>query len=383
MEDDGGMVPAARRCRFAAFGGGRQRARTAGTGGNHSHSPSTVSQRVGAARFPEADYGVRIVEEGDIRAAVGPGEAIAAAERAFRALAEGTVMQPAPLGIEINAVRGEVHVKGAYLHGAPIFALKVATGFYGNAVRGLPTGAGLFLVFDATTGFPAALLQDNGYLTDLRTGAAGALAARHLAPERLGKVAVLGSGVQARHQMRCLALVRRWTETVAWSPTREHLERYCREMSTELGVPFRTAADAAEAVRGADLVITTTPSRHAIVEARWVAPHATVIAVGSDGPDKQELAPECLARADKVVADRLSQCLALGEIHHAVQRGLLSPASVYAELGEIVASKKPGREGNELIICDLTGVGAQDAAIAEVAWRKLCASTQTPAALRE
>ncbi len=314
---------------------------------------------------------MEIIEESALRVAVGPAEALAAAGRAFRALAEGTVVQPAPLGLEIADVRGEVHVKGAYLKGSPIFALKVATGFYDNAARGLPTGAGVFLVFDAQTGFPAALFKDNGYLTDLRTAAAGALAARHLAAERLGVVAVLGSGIQARYQVRCLLLVRRWREARAWSPTRTHLEAYCQEMAAELRVPFSAAASAEEAVRHADLVITTTPSRQPIVRAEWLAPHATVIAVGADGPDKQELAAECLARADKVVADRLSQCLELGEIHHAVRRGFLRPADVYAELGDIVVGKKAGRERDELIVCDLTGVGAQDAAIAEAAWQKL------------
>ena len=163
-------------------------------------------------RFLGADLGVQTIEESAIRAAVGPAEALAAAERAFRALAEGAVTQPAPLGFEIAAVHGEVHVKGAHIRGAPVFALKVATGFYQNAARGLPSGAGLFLVFDAQTGVPTALLQDNGYLTDLRTAGAGALAARHLAAEGLDTVAVLGSGIQARYQLRCLALVRRWSE---------------------------------------------------------------------------------------------------------------------------------------------------------------------------
>ena len=330
-----------------------------------------VSGRSAVASLGLGGEGMKIVQEPEIRAAVGPALALAAAERAFRALAEGQVVQPAPFGLEIAEVHGEAHVKGAYLLGSPIFALKVATGFYDNPTRNLPTGAGLFLVFDATTGFPLALLRDNAYLTDLRTGAAGALAARHLSRDRLRKVAILGSGVQARHQVRCLALVRSWEATAAWSPAPEHLEAYCREMTAELGVPFQPTRTPEEAVRGADLVVTATPSRRPIVQAGWLAAHATVIAVGSDGPAKQELAAECLARADKVIADRLSQCVELGEIHHAVRHGLLDPGRVYAELGDIVAGKRPGREGDEMIICDLTGVGAQDAAIAEVAWRAL------------
>jgi ornithine cyclodeaminase/alanine dehydrogenase-like protein (mu-crystallin family) len=314
---------------------------------------------------------MKIIDEQTIRAAIGPAEALTSSERAFRALGEGKATQPAPFGLDVPPVAGEVHVKGAYLEGSPIFALKVATGFYRNADRGLPSGAGLFLIFDATTGFPLALLQENGYLTDIRTGAAGALAARFLALERLDSVAVLGSGIQARLQLRCLRLVRQFAGVRAWSPTHAHLERYCDEMQRELAVPVRAAAGAEQAIRGADLVITTTPSRRPLVQAQWLAPGATVIALGSDGPEKQELAAECLVRADKVVADRIAQCVALGEIHHAAHAALLDPSTIYAELGEIVIGRKPGREGDELIVCDLTGVGAQDAAIAEIAWQRL------------
>jgi len=314
---------------------------------------------------------VRVIEEAAVRQALGPAEALASAERAFRALAGGIVVQPPPMGLVLASAGGEVHVKGAYLEGSPIFALKVATGFYRNPERGLPSGSGLFLVFDAQTGFPLGVLCENGYLTDLRTGAAGALAARHLAPEAIEVVGILGTGVQARYQARCLALVRRWRATRVWGRSAERAERYCREMEQELGLPFQAVASAEEAVRGADLVITVTPSRLPIVQADWLEPHATVIAVGSDGPDKQELAVECLVRAQKVVADRTSQCVELGEIHHAVEAGLLAPERVYAELGEIVAGRKPGREADELIVCDLTGVGAQDAAIAEAAWSRL------------
>lgn len=229
----------------------------------------------------------------------------------------------------------------------------------------------MILVFDASTGFPAALLADNGYLTDLRTGAAGALAARLLAPASIGSVAMLGSGTQGRFQLRALAHVHSWKRTVAWSPDVDQLGRYCADMEEELSIPFRAASDPEEAVRGADLVITATPSRKPLFDASALEPHATVIAVGSDGPDKRELSTETLARADKIVVDRLSQCVSIGEVHHGVKEGALTPESVHAELGEILVGAKTGREGDELIICDLTGVGVQDAAIAEVAWAKL------------
>ncbi|MGD2152677.1 MAG: hypothetical protein PVG79_05370 [Gemmatimonadales bacterium] len=314
---------------------------------------------------------MRVVEEAEIRAAVKEPEALASAEKAFRAMAEGGVALPPPMGLEVTEARGEVHVKSAYLKGSPIFAVKIASGFYGNVERGLPSGSGLILVFDATTGFPAALLADNGYLTDLRTGAAGALAARLLAPASVGQVAMLGTGTQGRFQLRALSQVRCWEHTVAWSPDADQLARYCADMEGELSIPCRAASDPEEAVRGADLIITATPSREPLFGASALEPHATVIAVGSDGPDKRELSTETLARADKIVVDRLSQCVAIGEVHHGVVDGALTPESVHAELGDVLTGEKTGREGSELIICDLTGVGTQDAAIAEVAWGKL------------
>jgi ornithine cyclodeaminase len=317
---------------------------------------------------------MRIAPETAIRAAIGPAEALASAELAFSALARGQVELPPPMGLEVPAVDGEVHVKSAYLNGAPIFAVKIATGFYRNAQRGLATGSGLVLVFDADTGFPSLLLDDRGYLTDLRTAAAGALAARLLAAESIASVAVLGSGVQARYQMRALAQVRRWERTRVWSRSPERLGSYCSELADQLGIPFTAAASPDDAVRDADLLITTTPSRQPLFQPESLAPHATVIAVGSDGPEKRELPTGALVRADKIVVDRLSQCLTLGELHHAVHEGVLQPSDVHAEIGDVLIGDASGREGDELIICDLTGVGAQDAAIAQAAWERLAVS---------
>jgi ornithine cyclodeaminase len=314
---------------------------------------------------------LRVVEEATLRELVREEDALAAVERAFAALARGEVTQPAPMGFDFPEVDGEVHVKGAHLRGAAVFAVKVASGFYRNPARSLPMSSGLVLVFDAETGFPLGLLLDNAYLTELRTAAAGALAARLLAPAVVSKMAVLGTGAQARYQLRAIARVRAPKEVVAWSPHPERREAYCAEMSESLGIPFTPAASAEEAVSGAALVLTVTPARGPLFSAGAVAPGSTVVAVGSDGPDKQELDVALLARADKLVADKLSQCSRLGEIHHALEAGAISEADVTAELGEIVIGARPGREGDELIVCDLTGVGAQDAAIAETAWARL------------
>ena len=314
---------------------------------------------------------LRVFDEGAIRAAVDDAVALRAARQAFMSLGRGEALVPAPLGVDLADVGGEIHVKGAYLKGSPIFAFKVATGFYGNTAQGLPSGSGLVLVFDAATGFPLGLMADNGYLTDLRTAAAGALAASLLAPERPLVAAVLGAGVQARLQLRLVSRVRSLKEVRIWSPRPDSREACAAEVVEALRIPVAARPTPMAAVADADLVLTATPSRQPLVTANMLRPGVTVIAVGSDGPDKRELASDVLGRADKIVTDRTDQCLRLGELHHAVEAGVVLVEKVHAELGEIVAGKRPGRQGEETIVCDLTGVGAQDAAIAEAAWTLL------------
>lgn len=325
-----------------------------------------------------AGGGPAVFGEEAVRRAVSHGAALSSAERAFLALARNEAVSPLPMGLDLPDVHGEVHVKGAWIRGAPIFAFKVASGFYGNVELGVPTGSGLVLVFDANTGFPLAVLGDNGYLTDLRTAAAGALAASRLTPERPLVVAMIGAGVQGRFQLRLLRRVREIAEVRVWSRKESSRKRYVLDMSTELGVHVYEFAQIADAVAGADLVVTATPSREPLLMAGMIKHGATVIALGSDGPGKKELAVEVLLGADKLVTDVTAQSIRIGELHHAVKAGLLPPDGVHAELGHIVAGDVPGRVGNETIICDLTGTGAQDAAIAEVAWRALRGGAPLP-----
>jgi ornithine cyclodeaminase len=226
-------------------------------------------------------------------------------------------------------------------------------------------------LFDASTGFPAALLLDNGFLTDIRTAAAGALAADLLARQRIETVGVIGSGVQAREQVRCLATVRSFSRVSAWSPTRANLDRYVREMS-DSGFRVDAAMGPEGVCRSADVLITATPARGPLVKADWLREGVHVTAVGSDSPGKQELAAECLSRADLVVVDRLDQCASFGELRHALDAGLMTRGDVHAELGAIAAGRKPGRTADrQITIADLTGVGFQDTAIASAVFQSL------------
>ena len=310
---------------------------------------------------------MRIVEAQALRAAITPQIAVDAMRGAFRADGEGRAHVPAVINLEIPAHRGEFHVKTAHIDGVPHVAVKIASGFYDNPSKHLPSGSGLMVVFDAATGFPVALLLDNGFLTDIRTGAAGALAADVLAPPAFSTVGMLGSGLQARHQIRCLRVVRSFTRVIAWSPDRERLDAYCREMRAE-GLDAQAAGDPRAVCAAADVLITATPARAPLVQADWLRPGQHVTALGSDLPGKQELDAACLARADLLVVDRLTQCAAFGELRHALDAGLFRADRVHAELGEIVAGVKPGRTSAEQItIADLTGVGFQDTAIASKA----------------
>lgn len=304
------------------------------------------------------------LSERQLRDVITPRIAVETIREAFRADGEGRAHVPAVINLEVPAHRGEFHVKTALIDGVAHVAVKIASGFYDNPSKGLPSGSGLMAVFDATTGMPVALLLDNGFLTDIRTGAAGAVAAEVLAPARIEVVGVIGSGLQARYQVQCLAVVRAFSRIVAWSPDRSHLDTYLREMASQ-GYDATAAATPEAVCRSADVIITATPARQPLIRADWLRPGHHVTALGSDSPGKQELDADCLARADLVVVDRLTQCAAFGELRHAIDAGVLRADRIHAELGEVVAGVKQGRTSDgQITIADLTGVGFQDTAIA-------------------
>ena len=285
---------------------------------------------------------------------------IEACEKAFIAYSSGSAELPALIHLDVPESKGEIHVKAGHLHGALYYAVKAASGFYGVEP---PAIDGLVMVFDARDGSPAAFLLDGGYLTDLRTGAAGGIAARHLAPEHVDRVAVIGTGAQARHQIDALTEVRHgFTHVRVWGRNAERALQAAGDLQSrvEAGCSVTSAPSVQEAVEGADVVITCTAARGSLVEAEWLAPGAHVTAVGSDGPGKQELDPEILRRADVLVVDSREQCSRLGELQHAPDQ-----ADRAVELGIVCAGEAPGRTGDEqLTVCDLTGVGVQDVAAA-------------------
>ena len=311
---------------------------------------------------------VRILRRDDVAAALDMGACIDSMESAFTAYSAGRAELPAVIQLDVPERGGEIHVKAGYVHGGAAYAVKIVSGFPGNPSRGLPANDGMVLVFDAETGAPAALLLDGGLITDLRTGAAGGVAARHLAPDRPGTVAMIGSGVQARFQIDALSRVRPFELVRVWGRDRDRAQEAAEDIAALPSLPrdchVTTAASVREAVEDAGVVVTATASRAPLLRAEWIAPGAHVTALGSDQADKQELDPGVLSAADLVVADSVAQCLRIGELHHAVEAGAVDPETV-VELGSITAGDAPGRSrGDQRTVCDLTGVGVQDVAAA-------------------
>ncbi|PWC32852.1 ectoine utilization protein EutC [Azospirillum sp. TSO35-2] len=310
-----------------------------------------------------------ILTEAELRRIVPlDGDAVACVEDAFLALATRPVAMPPILRLDIPEYRGEVDVKTAYVPGLDGFAIKISPGFFGNPALGLPSVNGLMVLLSSRTGLVEALLLDNGYLTDVRTAAAGAVAAKHLSRPDSAVAAVFGAGVQAALQLEALTLVRPIREARLWARQPERAAAAAARLSDHLGIPVHAVQDGRAAVAGADVIVTTTPADRPILAADWLEPGQHVTAMGSDAEHKNELDPAILVRTDLYVADSLAQTRRLGELHHAISAGAVAADRDFPELGAVIAGQTPGRPSTDAItVCDLTGTGVQDTAIATLA----------------
>jgi alanine dehydrogenase len=306
----------------------------------------------------------------EVASLLGLAECIDAVEDAFRLHAEGLNLPPGVL--ETLTGDGGFHIKaaGLRLSGGSYFAAKVNGNFPLNRERfGLPTIQGVVVLCDAERGRPLAVM-DSMELTALRTAAATGVAAKYLARPDSKVATVCGCGVQGRVQLRALAEVLPIEKVYAFDTDAARAEDFAREMSDELGLKVAAAASLREAASESDICVTCTPSRRPILMKGDVRPGAFVAAVGADNPVKQEIDPGLLALG-KIVVDILEQCASIGDLHHALEAGAVTRSDVYAELGEIVAGRRPGRTSDEeTIIFDSTGTALQDVAAAAVVYEK-------------
>jgi ornithine cyclodeaminase len=307
---------------------------------------------------------VRVVPLEAFRDHVSMAAAVAAVERGFRALSLGQATLPEPMVVELSRPTAEVHIKGAHLAGGRFIVLKVATGFPANRDRGLPSADGMFVLLDAATGAPSLVLEEHGYLTDLRTAAAIALTLRYLAPREARSALLIGAGGLARLTARAMLAERPIEHLTIWNRTSERAEALARELAG--AVQTRVAPALESAVRDHRIIVAVTASTTPLVRADWVLRGTHITSAGTGSPEKVELEPALLLKADKLIADRVVQTEQYGNLHHAIEAGVLKRSRVTGELGDLATGRLPGRERpDEITVADLTGVGVQDAAIAE------------------
>ncbi|MEO8145461.1 MAG: ornithine cyclodeaminase family protein [Betaproteobacteria bacterium] len=312
--------------------------------------------------------GTLLLSRGDVERLLTPDACIAAVEDAFRQLALGQVPPPGILGM--HSGDGGFHVKAGFLAlDRPYFAAKLNANFPQNAIRnGLPTIQGAVILSDAGNGAPLAIM-DSISITALRTAAATAVAAKYLAREECGTALICGCGGQAAAQLRALLRVRRPRQVLAYDQAAAKAAAFAISLGKELAIPIVAAPNLAEAVGQSDLVVTCTTAQRFFVTRKMVRPGTFIAAVGADSESKQEIDPDLMAQAT-VVTDLTEQACRIGDLHHAIAAGTMTPGDVHAELGEVVSGRKQGRMStDEIVVFDSTGTGLQDVAAAIATYR--------------
>lgn len=288
---------------------------------------------------------------------------LAEIEKAFVSLSAGQMTAP-PVGL-LTTPKGITHIKYGHIAGDDYFVIKIASSYHGNVEKGLPSGSGMMLVLDANTGDTLAILDDNGWLTDVRTALAGAIAVKHLAPSRIRGVGILGTGVQARLQA---AYIKPFIDTAPlylWGRNADRQSACARDIEQQ-GYTVN-ACDLETLAKNCNVIITTTPSETPLLKADSLSDDTLIIAVGADAPGKQELDAALVLECAQIVCDKVDQCLDHGELQTAHQAGRLETAKI-RELGDIIQNGEQQRD--ILTLVDLTGVAAQDIAIAQHVYNK-------------
>ena len=296
-------------------------------------------------------------------------ELIPIIEDAFKSLSLGKTVMPPILRVDIEKYHGESDVKAAYIEGLDSFAVKVASGFFNNPKLGLPSSNGLMILLDSQTGVIKSVLLDKGYLTDVRTAIAGAIASKYLSNPESSTVAIIGTGIQARMQLEALTLVRDIKNVNVWSRDIKKTHAYIEDVSKNINLNFTAFDNTNEVVNNADILITTTPSKKPLVDYSSLPKGIHITAMGSDAEEKNELEPDIIKNCDVYVPDSQAQTSILGELNHAIKNNLIKSDMIFNDLGKIIINPELGRKNNDdITVADLTGTGVQDTAIARHAY---------------
>lgn len=306
----------------------------------------------------------RIIEIAEIQKVLPQIDVVQLMEIGFVEYSRGRVVVP-PVGeLLFHDPPGDVHIKYGYIEGDDDFVIKIASGFYENPSIGVSSSQGLMLVFSSRTGVLEAVLLDGGHLTNVRTAAAGAVAAKHLAPKSIKAIGVLGAGIQAELQLRYAQQVRPCDRVLCWTPLENEVEPFRQKFAdSDFSVEF--AGEPREVAAECNLIIAATPSTRPLLLADDIRAGTHITAVGSDTAEKIELEPAILGRADLVVVDSLEQSKTRGEVFRAIEAGSIKSDRV-RELGEVITGRPDARlNENQISVCDLTGVAVQDIQIAK------------------
>jgi len=294
-------------------------------------------------------------------------EAVKAVELAFKLRAEGKAIMPPKIYLDLPEYQGDFRAMPAYIDGAA--GLKWVSVYPNNRLYNLPSVMAIIILCDPNTSRPLAIM-DGTYITNMRTGAAGAVAVKYLARRDSAVIGLIGAGTQARMQMLAISEVLPGVEEVkVFDKRRDASLKYSEEMRAKLGINIHPV-EAIEKAAEADIIITTTPSRTPIVKKRHIQPGTHINAIGADARGKQELEADILKYA-KIVVDDIEQACHSGEINVPLSHGVIKTEDIYGILGEVVANIKKGRESDEEItVFDSTGLAVQDIICAKLVYDK-------------
>ena len=291
-------------------------------------------------------------------------------EEAFISLSKGKAKMPPIMRIDIEKYHGESDVKAAYIDGLDSFAIKIASGFFNNPKLGLPSSNGLMILLDSETGEVKSVLLDEGYLTDLRTAIAGAIATKYLSNDNASTVGIIGSGAQAKLQLEAIMLVRKIKKVSVWARDSVKANNFIGNFNNSK-IEMSVSNSCKELASFSEIIVTTTPSKSPLLQFDWIQKGTHITAMGSDAEQKNELESKMLKLCNKYIPDSQSQTSILGELNHAIKKNIISSNTRFNDLGNIILNPKLGRNKKEdITICDLTGTGVQDTAIARYAYNQ-------------
>ncbi len=305
-----------------------------------------------------------------IQASLSNADILDAVKAALISQSRNEVISPPPGQLLFDDPKGDCHIKYGYFIGGDTYVVKVASGFYDNPKQGLPVNNGIMMVFNAKTGAPVCILDDKGWLTNIRTAAAGALAAQAGAPSNISSLGIIGAGEQAELQAKWTCELLDITSVNVYGRTPSRVKDYASRLE-QAGINVTIAPDIPTLLQSCNLVITTTPSNEALILADDVRPGTHIVAMGTDSPGKQELDAALFQRATVIMVDDHDQCVHHGDLGHAVRDGLVSEDADIA-LGSVLAGQSPGRTSDDdITIVDLTGIAAEDMAVAGLVWSRV------------